>query len=205
MMGKLLLIRHGQSQWNLENRFTGWVDVDLSPKGVEEAESAGQAIGKTGIKWDVAHTSLLVRAHKTLEIVLKAIKQKPPILKDSALNERHYGDLQGLNKDETRKKYGKEQVHIWRRSFDTPPPNGESLKDTSKRTLPYFKEYILPDLKAGKNILISAHGNSLRSIVMEIEKLTPEQILKTEIGTGIPYLYEFNEKGEVTKKEELSA
>ena len=203
-MGKLLLIRHGQSQWNLENRFTGWIDIDLSENGVKEAEKAAEAIGTLGINWDIAYTSLLIRATRTLEIILEGIKQNPPTCRDSALNERHYGDLQGLNKDETRKKFGEEKVHIWRRSFDTPPPGGESLKDTSRRTLPYFKEYILKDVKAGKNVLVSAHGNSLRSIVMDIERLTPEQILKTEIGTGVPYLYEFDATGELLGKEVLN-
>jgi 2,3-bisphosphoglycerate-dependent phosphoglycerate mutase len=203
-MGKLLLIRHGQSQWNLENRFTGWVDVDLSPNGIKEAEKAAAALNKLNIKWDLAYTSLLLRAQRTLDIVLDNIKQQPPISRDSALNERHYGELQGLNKDETRKKFGEDQVHIWRRSFDVPPPGGESLKDTAGRTLPYFNEYIMKEVKAGKNIIVSAHGNSLRSIVMDIEGLSPEQILKTEIGTGIPYLYEFDENGKMLGKEVLS-
>lgn len=200
---KLVLLRHGQSQWNLENRFTGWVDVDLSPKGVEEASRAGKAIQSLGVNWDEAHTSRLKRAQKTLDIVLKQIGQKPPITVDSALNERHYGDLQGLNKDETRKKFGDEQVHIWRRSFDVPPPNGESLLDTSKRTLPYFKEYVLPSLRAGKNVLIAAHGNSLRSIVMYLDKLTPEQILELNLDTGVPYVYEIDSTGNPTSKATL--
>ncbi len=202
-MSTLVLLRHGQSQWNLENRFTGWIDVELSPKGVEEAQLAGQRIAKLDLPWTIAHTSRLKRAQKTLEIVLSAVKQSPPIWIDSALNERFYGDLQGLNKDETRQKFGDEQVHIWRRSFDVPPPNGESLQDTSKRSIPYFTHYILPELKAGKNILIVAHGNSLRSIVMKLEGLTPEQILKRELATGVPLVYDLGKNAEVLSHREL--
>ncbi len=190
-MATLALLRHGQSQWNLENRFTGWIDVPLSPKGIEEAKSAGQSLKALNKNWVKAHTSRLTRAQKTLEIICDELKQKPPTWIDSALNERHYGDLQGLNKDETRKKFGEEQVHIWRRSFDVPPPNGESLQDTSKRSTPYFREYILKDEEAGQDILVVAHGNSLRSIVMFIEKMSPEEILKFEMATGVPLIYEF--------------
>jgi 2,3-bisphosphoglycerate-dependent phosphoglycerate mutase len=203
VMSNLVLLRHGQSAWNKENRFTGWIDVDLSPVGAEEAEKAGRAIAKLDVKWDVAHTSRLKRAQKTLEIVLKSLRQNPPTWIDSALNERFYGDLQGLNKDETRKKFGDEQVHIWRRSYDVPPPGGESLQDTGKRTLPYFKNYILPELKSGKNILVVAHGNSLRSIVMDLEKLSSEEILKRELATGVPLHYEIDSSGKILKKEDL--
>ncbi|MDB5038541.1 MAG: 2,3-bisphosphoglycerate-dependent phosphoglycerate mutase [Bacteriovoracaceae bacterium] len=203
-IGSLLLLRHGQSAWNKENRFTGWIDVDLAPAGIEEAEKAGDAISKLNLKWDMAHTSRLKRAQKTLDIVLKKLKQNPPIWIDSALNERFYGDLQGLDKDETRKKFGDEQVHIWRRSFDVPPPGGESLQDTSKRTLPYFKNYILPEIKSGKNILVVAHGNSLRSIIMDVEKLSPEEILKRELATGVPLVYQIDANGKVLKSENLS-
>lgn len=203
-MGMLVLVRHGQSQWNAENKFTGWVDVDLAAKGIEEAHSAAQKIKSLGLKFDQVHTSRLKRAQKTLDIILKEVSQNPPRWIDSALNERHYGDLQGLNKDELRKKYGDEQVHIWRRSFDVPPPNGECLADTAKRTLPYFKEYILPDLKAGKNILVSAHGNSLRSIVMFLEKLSNEEILQLNIDTGVPYVYEIDAAGAIRSKRILS-
>src|SRR6201986_1963989 len=185
-MAKLVLLRHGQSVWNLENRFTGWVDVELSPAGIEEAKKAGKAISSLNVKWDFAHTSRLKRAQKTLEIVLKEEHQNPPIQIDSALNERYYGDLQGLNKDETRKKFGDEQVHLWRRSYDIAPPNGESLKDTAARTLPYFNAKIVPDVKSGKNIIVAAHGNSLRSIVMDLEKLTKEQVLELNLATGVP-------------------
>lgn len=187
-MPKLVVVRHGQSQWNLENRFTGWVDMDLSPKGEEEAKEAGELL--KGYKFDEAFTSDLIRAQRTLDIILEEIGQTDiPIEKNLALNERMYGDLQGLNKDETRKKFGEEQVHIWRRSYNTAPPNGESLKDTADRVLPYYKEKIEPELKTGKNILISAHGNSLRALIMYLEKLSPEEIVKVEIPTGRPKLY----------------
>ncbi|MBN8553973.1 MAG: 2,3-bisphosphoglycerate-dependent phosphoglycerate mutase [Deltaproteobacteria bacterium] len=202
-MATLVMLRHGQSIWNLENRFTGWVDVDLSAQGVEEAKHAGQILKKAGYKFELAHTSRLKRAQKTLDIILSEISQKPPVTMDSALNERHYGDLQGLNKDECRKKYGEEQVHIWRRSYDIPPPNGESLADTAKRSLPYFREYILKDVKAGRNILVAAHGNSLRSIVMELDQLTKEQIIEVNIDTGVPYVYQIDASGKVTSKEIL--
>jgi 2,3-bisphosphoglycerate-dependent phosphoglycerate mutase len=198
-MGKLVLVRHGQSQWNLENRFTGWIDVDITPLGAEEAKRAGLEL--KGIKFDVAFTSVLKRAQQTLKIILEEIGQPDlPTEKDQALNERHYGDLQGLNKAETAKKYGDEQVHIWRRSFDVKPPNGESLKDTAARTLPYFEAKILPAAASGKNVLVSAHGNSLRAIVMGLEKLSPEQILKVEIATGRPIIYEIGPAGQVLKK-----
>ncbi len=198
-MGKLVLVRHGQSQWNLENRFTGWVDVPVTPLGEQEAHRAGKEL--KGIKFDVAFTSELMRAQQTLNIILEEIGQKDlPVKKDKALNERHYGDLQGLDKAETAKKYGDAQVHIWRRSFDVKPPNGESLKDTADRTLPYFDATILPEVKNGKNVLVSAHGNSLRAILMELEKLTPEQIMLVNIGTCLPIYYDIGPKGEVLKK-----
>ncbi len=201
-MPKLALIRHGQSQWNLENKFTGWEDVPLTDQGRKEAKQGGEKL--KGIKFDKAYTSLLQRANETLSIVLKTIGQeKIKIEKDQALNERHYGDLQGLNKAETAKKYGDEQVHIWRRSFDIAPPNGESLKDTAARTLPYFKSTIVPDLKAGKNILVAAHGNSLRSIIMHLDKLTKEEVLKLDLGTGIPVIYDFDAKFNILSKKEL--
>jgi 2,3-bisphosphoglycerate-dependent phosphoglycerate mutase len=201
-MAKLILLRHGESQWNLENRFTGWIDVPLSDKGRREAEDAGQKLRDYPI--DLAYTSVLRRATDTLDIALKTAKKNGvPIIRDEALNERHYGDLQGLNKEETAQKFGKEQVHIWRRSYDVAPPGGESLKDTAARTLPYFNRLIREELKKGKNILIAAHGNSLRSIVMEIENLTPEQILKVEIPTGIPIVYEFDENLNLLSKKVL--
>lgn len=187
-MPKLVIVRHGQSQWNLENRFTGWIDVDLSPAGIEEAEKA--AVKLKDYKFDSAYTSDLKRAQRTLDIILEKTDQENiPVEKDKALNERMYGDLQGLNKDECRQKFGEDQVKIWRRSYDTPPPNGESLKDTADRVLPYYHTVIEPELKKGKDILISAHGNSLRALIMYLEKLSKEEILQTEIPTGKPKEY----------------
>src|SRR3989338_932741 len=201
-MATFVLIRHGESQWNLENRFTGWVDIPLTDKGREEARKAGEKI--KGIKFEKAYTSVLQRAIETLTIILKVIGQeKLPVEKDQALNERHYGDLQGLNKAETAKKYGEKQVHIWRRSYDIAPPKWESLKDTAARTLPYFEKKITPDLKAGKNILVSAHGNSLRSIVMFLDQMTKEQVLALNLGTGVPILYEFDSNLKILSKKEL--
>lgn len=190
-MAQLVIFRHGQSTWNLENKFTGWVDVELSPKGIEEAKAAGLKLN--GFTFDYAYASALKRAQNTLSLALDAAKH-PPIdaAYDQALNERMYGDLQGLNKEETAVKYGPEQVKIWRRSFDVPPPNGESLKDTAARVIPYFEAEIIPKLKAGKNVVIAAHGNSLRALIMYLEKMTPAQILEFEIGTGQPRLYELD-------------
>ena len=200
-MAKLILVRHGQSQWNLENRFTGWVDVPLTEAGRAEALRAGKAIQALGVRFDLAYTSVLIRAIETLQIILSEIGQeKLPVTKDQALNERHYGDLQGLNKDETKKKFGEEQVQLWRRSYDVAPPGGESLKDTAARTLPYFESRILPDLKAGRNVLVAAHGNSLRSIAMFLDCLTKEQVLSLEIATGVPIVYEIAVDGSVQSK-----
>jgi 2,3-bisphosphoglycerate-dependent phosphoglycerate mutase len=208
-MGTLVLIRHGQSQWNLENRFTGWVDIPLTELGKKEASLGAEFI--KGIKFNRCFTSVLKRAHQTLEIVLKTIHQENlPIEKDKALNERHYGALQGLNKADMAKKYGEEQVHIWRRSYDVPPPKdktewnpdgiSESLKDTAARTIPYFSEKIMPLVMAGEKILVVAHGNSLRSIVMHLDHLTKEQVLQLNLATGAPIIYEINKNGSVTKK-----
>jgi 2,3-bisphosphoglycerate-dependent phosphoglycerate mutase len=203
-MAKLILLRHGQSQWNLENRFTGWVDIPLTDKGREEALSAGTRFKDITI--DRAFTSALVRAQESLTFALRGAEQtNVPFEKDKALNERMYGDLQGLNKAETAAKFGDEQVHIWRRSYDVPPPNGESLKDTAARTIPYYESNILPYLKQGENVLVVAHGNSLRSIVMQVEHMTPEQILKTEIPTGEPIVYDLDKNGEVINKTILAA
>jgi len=203
-MATLVLVRHGQSQWNLENRFTGWIDVPLTEAGRAEAKRAGELIGAQGIRFDIAYTSVLIRATETLEIALSVLRQTGiPTVKDQALNERHYGELQGLNKDETRKKFGDEQVKLWRRSYDVAPPGGESLKDTAARTIPFFESRILSDLKAGKNVIVSAHGNSLRSIVMHLDHLTKEQVLALEIPTGVPIRYEINRDGSATSKEVL--
>jgi 2,3-bisphosphoglycerate-dependent phosphoglycerate mutase len=205
-MPNLVLLRHGESQWNLENRFTGWTDVPLSPKGEQEAREAGQKL--KNYKFEVAYTSVLKRAIDTLKIVLKIIGQeKIPISYDMALNERHYGALQGLNKAETAQKYGDQQVKLWRRSYDVAPPKektalnpdaiSESLKDTAARTLPYFESKIIPEIIAGKNVIVSAHGNSLRSIVMRLDNLTKEQVVELNIPTGVPLLYVYESNGTI--------
>jgi 2,3-bisphosphoglycerate-dependent phosphoglycerate mutase len=193
-MARLVLLRHGESQWNLENRFTGWVDVPLSPRGIQEAKDAGKKL--RSFTFDRAFTSVLSRANETLRLVLETIGQTGiPIEKDKALNERMYGELQGLNKAETAKKYGDAQVKIWRRSYDVCPPGGESLKDTAERVLPYYERTIKPHLLNGDTILVSAHGNSLRSLVMELEQLSREQVLELNIPTGAPLLYELDNSG----------
>ena len=204
-MAILVLVRHGESQWNLENRFTGWVDVPLSPKGIAEAKAAGEKIKKEKIHFDNAYTSDLKRAQHTLTLILEALGQQSlPVVKDQALNERHYGDLQGLNKAETAEKFGEAQVKIWRRSYDIAPPGGESLKDTAARTLPYFDSRIMKDLKKGLNVIVAAHGNSLRSIVMELDKLTKEQVLELNLATGVPLVYQFDSHMKITSKKELA-
>ena len=203
-MPKLILLRHGQSKWNLSNTFTGWKDIDLTEKGEAEAKSAGVKLKAAGIKLDIAFTSELIRAQKTLQLALEEMQQSEiPVVKNLALNERDYGDLTGKNKDEARKEFGENQVLIWRRSYDVSPPNGESLKDTANRTLPYFEANVMKEVKLGKNVLVAAHGNSLRAIVMELEKLSPEEIVKVEIPTGIPIVYEMNAAGEMVGKEIL--
>jgi 2,3-bisphosphoglycerate-dependent phosphoglycerate mutase len=206
-MPTLVLVRHGQSQWNLENRFTGWVDVPLTEQGEKEAHRAGQLL--KGSKFDIAFTSDLQRAQKTLAIVLQEIGQPNlPIFKNEALNERHYGALQGLDKAETAKKYGDEQVKIWRRSYDVPPPKddkgfSESLQDTAARTLPYFDDKIVPCLKEGKNVIVAAHGNSLRSIVMHLEHLTKEQVLELNLDTAVPRVYELDKDLKILSSKDL--
>jgi 2,3-bisphosphoglycerate-dependent phosphoglycerate mutase len=196
-MGRLVLLRHGESQWNLENRFTGWVDVPLSPRGMEEAKNAGEKLRP--YRFDRAFTSVLQRANDTLRLVLEVVGQTGiPTEKDKALNERMYGELQGLNKAETAKKYGEEQVKIWRRSYDVRPPGGESLRDTAERALPYYHKAIKPHVLAGETVLIAAHGNSLRALVMELEHLSKEQVLELNIPTGAPLLYELDSRGVVT-------
>lgn len=200
-MPKLILVRHGQSLWNAEDRFTGWVDVPLTDKGREEAKLAGERL--KGTSFDVAYTSSLTRAQETLRIILETAEVQVPIIRDQALNERHYGDLQGLNKARTAEKFGAEQVKIWRRSYDIPPPNGEALKDTAQRTLPFFERAILGDIALGKSVLVVAHGNSNRSIVMSLDKLTGEQVIALELGTGVPLVYELDVDGTVIGKEIL--
>ncbi len=197
-MATLVLIRHGQSLWNLENRFTGWVDVPLTDKGRTEAKGAAAHIQQ--LRFDVAYTSELIRAQETLQLVLEKLGQKPPVIRDAALNERHYGDLQGLNKADTAARYGEEQVKIWRRSYDIAPPNGESLELTAKRTLPFFERAIGGDLRQGKNVLVVAHGNSNRSIVMKLEGLTGDQVANLELETGVPLIYEVSPELKVLSK-----
>jgi 2,3-bisphosphoglycerate-dependent phosphoglycerate mutase len=195
-MARLILLRHGESQWNLENRFTGWVDVPLTPRGIQEATHAGEKL--RSFTFDRAFTSVLARANETLQLALETIGQTGiPIEKDKALNERMYGELQGLNKDETAKKYGEAQVKIWRRSYDVRPPGGESLKDTAERVLPYYERTIKPYLLKGDTILVAAHGNSLRALIMELEQLSREQVLELNIPTGAPLLYEMDKTGKV--------
>ena len=202
----LVLVRHGQSEWNLKNLFTGWRDVDLSEKGIAEAREAGRKLKAQGIIFDVAFTSALVRAQRTLDLMLAEMGQTNiPVFKDQALNERDYGELVGLNKDDARKKWGAEQVHIWRRSYDIQPPGGESLKDTVARALPYFIQEILPRVLRGERVLVSAHGNSLRALVMVLERLTPEQILKRELATGMPLIYRLNADSTVASKPDSAA
>lgn len=197
----LVLVRHGESEWNKLNLFTGWRDPDLSEKGVEEARRAGQLLKAEGYRFDIAFTSALKRAQHTLELILEELGQQGlTTYADKALNERDYGDLSGLNKDDARKRWGEEQVHIWRRSYDVPPPSGESLKDTAARTIPYYESKIWPEVKAGRNVIVAAHGNSLRSIVMKLDELSPEQVVKLEIATGVPIVYQLDENGKVKLK-----
>ena len=200
----LILVRHGQSEWNEQNLFTGWKDPGLTELGIKEAKNAGSLISDKGIQFDEMFTSMLVRAQDTGAIILDSINQQNiPITKNKALNERNYGSLAGLNKDDARKKWGEDQVHIWRRSFDIPPPEGESLKDTAERVLPYFHEYIMPKVIQGLSILVAAHGNSLRALIMELDLISSENIVKLEIPTGAPIQYEFNQNGEVVNKTKL--
>ena len=204
-MSQLVLVRHGQSEWNEKNLFTGWRDPDLTAQGIDEAKAAGQALKLQGLVFDLAFTSDLQRAQKTLTLLLAEQGQSDlPTTQSQALNERDYGDLAGLNKDDARKKWGDEQVHIWRRSYDTPPPGGESLKDTGARVLPYYDSDILPHVKTSKNILIAAHGNSLRSLVMRLEGLSSAEILNVNIDTGVPYIYQMDADGAVQDKTILS-
>jgi 2,3-bisphosphoglycerate-dependent phosphoglycerate mutase len=201
-MPTLALVRHGQSLWNLENRFTGWVDVPLTPKGEDEARAAGQRLA--GSNFDVAYTSSLTRAQETLRILMETAGMgRVPVIRDQALNERHYGDLQGLDKADTAARYGAEQVHTWRRSFATPPPNGEALKDTADRTLPFFERAILGDIRQGKDVLVVAHGNSNRSIVMELDGLDEDEVVALELKTGVPLVYDLAEDGTVRDKRTL--
>ncbi len=206
MENVLVLVRHGESEWNKLNLFTGWRDVGLTETGTAEAHRAGKLIKAQGFVFDIAYTSALKRAQLTLEIMLEELGQQGlETIKDQALNERDYGDLSGLNKDDARKRWGDEQVHIWRRSFDIAPPGGESLKDTAARVLPYYEAKILPQVLAGKNVLVAAHGNSLRALIMQLDKLSPEEIVKLNLGTGEPYVYRLNADGTAASKTTLTA
>ena len=201
----LVLVRHGQSEWNLKNLFTGWRDVDLTEQGINEAKEAGRKLKAQGLTFDIAFTSALKRAQRTLDLLLTEMGQsKIPVHKHLALNERDYGDLSGLNKDDARVKWGEEQVHIWRRSYDIAPPGGESLRDTLARTLPYYVQEILPCVLRGERTIVAAHGNSLRALVMVLEKLSPEGILKREIATGVPIIYRLNADATVASKVDLA-
>jgi len=202
----LVLVRHGQSDWNLKNLFTGWRDVGLTEKGIAEAGAAGTRLKAQGLHFDVAFTSALSRAQRTLDLVLEKMGQtRIPVFKDQALNERDYGDLSGLNKDDARKKWGEEQVHAWRRSYDVAPPGGESLRDTAARVLPYYIQEILPRVLRGERVIVAAHGNSLRALVIVLECLSPEQIVGREIATGVPLIYRLNADSTVAEKLELAA
>lgn len=202
----LVLVRHGESEWNLKNLFTGWRDVGLTEKGIREAQAAGRRLKAQGLRFDVAFTSALVRAQHSLDLMLDELAQKNiPVLKDQALNERDYGDLVGLNKDDARKRWGEEQVHMWRRSYDVAPPGGESLRDTAARVLPYYIQEILPRVMRGERVLVSAHGNSLRALVMVLDRHTPESITRLNLDTGVPMIYRLNADSTVAEKRDLAA
>jgi len=202
----LVLVRHGQSEWNLKNLFTGWRDVDLTEIGIKEARAAGKKLKAQDLHFNVGFTSALIRAQRSLDLVLEEMGQSNiPVIKNQALNERDYGDLSGLNKDDARAKWGEEQVLLWRRSFDVAPPGGESLKDTAARVLPYYIQEILPRVLGGENVLVAAHGNSLRALVMVLEKLKPDEIVKRELLTGVPLIYRLNADSTVAQKQDLAA
>ena len=202
----LVLVRHGESEWNKKNLFTGWRDVDLTEAGIAEARAAGRKLKAQGLKFDVGFTSALKRAQRTLDLMLEELGQKNiPVIKNLALNERDYGDLSGLNKDDARAKWGAEQVHTWRRSYDIAPPGGESLKDTAARVLPYYLQEILPRVLRGEHVLVSAHGNSLRALLMVLDRLGPAEIIKRELGTGVPMIYRLNADATVASKLDLAA
>ena len=202
----LVLVRHGQSEWNLKNLFTGWRDVDLTDKGVAEARAAGRQLKALGLRFDVAYASALVRAQRTMDLMLEELGQRSlQVIRDQALNERDYGDLSGLNKDDARKRWGDEQVHVWRRSYDVAPPGGESLKDTAARVLPYYIKDILPRVLRGERVLMSAHGNSLRALVMVLDHLSPREIVKREIATGVPLIYRLNADSTVAERKVMAA
>ncbi len=204
MSGTLVLVRHGQSEWNLKNLFTGWKNPDLTEKGVKEAEEGARALKEYGVRFDIAFTSVLLRAERTCQIILDLIDQPDlETIHDGALNERDYGDLAGLNKDDAREKWGEEQVHVWRRSYDVPPPGGESLKDTGARVWPYYMTEILPRVLSGQKVLVAAHGNSLRSLVMVLDRMSRDEITGLNLATGVPMVYRLNPDSTVASKEIL--
>lgn len=206
MKSRLVLVRHGESEWNRLNRFTGWHDVDLSEEGAAEAHRAGAMLAGEGYRFGIAFTSTLKRARNSLTIILGELGQDGlPVVKSAALNERDYGDLVGVNKDEARKRWGDEQVRLWQRSYDIAPPGGESLKDTAARVLPFFEKHIVPELLAGNNALVVAHGNSLRSLIMHLDRLTPEQVMDVSLATGVPLIYRLHRDGSVAEKRDLAA
>ena len=202
----LVLVRHGESEWNRLNRFTGWKDVGLTEEGMAEAHRAGAMLKETGQRFDCAFTSTLKRAHNTLDIILEELGQgRLPTVKAAALNERDYGELVGIDKDEARKRWGAEQVHLWQRSYDIAPPGGESLKDTALRVVHFFEKWIVPELQKGKSVILVAHGNSLRSLIMELDRLDPDEVMQVEIGTASPLVYRLNADGTVAEKRDLAA
>lgn len=200
----LVLVRHGQSEWNQRNLFTGWRDPDLTEQGVAEAERAGQLLHSQGIRFDIGFTSVLLRAKRTLSLILDELDQQDlPIIENQALNERDYGELSGLNKDDARTRWGDDKVLLWRRSYDIPPPGGESLKDTAARVLPFYKTQIWPAVKAGKNVIVTAHGNSIRALIMYLEELSAQQIIEREVATGAPMVYRLTMHGHVEDRRDL--
>lgn len=206
MENVLVLVRHGQSEWNKKNLFTGWRDPDLTEQGVAEAHKAGELLRAADISFDLAYTSALQRAQRTLSIILDELGQEDlPVTRDKALNERDYGELSGLNKDDARAKWGADQVLLWRRSYDVPPPGGESLKDTANRVLPFYKKHIWPDIRSGKNVIVAAHGNSIRALIMYLEELSAQQILEREVATGVPMVYNLTLHGHVQERRNLIA
>ena len=202
----LVLVRHGESEWNRLNRFTGWKDVGLTEEGMAEAHRAGAMLRETGQRFDCAFTSTLKRAHNTLDIILEELGQgRLPTVKAAALNERDYGELVGINKEEARKRWGAEQVHLWQRSYDIAPPGGESLKDTAARVVPFFEKWIVPEMQKGKSVIVVAHGNSLRSLIMQLDRLGPDEVMEVELGTASPLIYRLNADGTVAEKRDLAA
>ncbi len=206
MENVLVLVRHGESEWNKLNRFTGWKDVDLTEEGMAEAHRAGAMLMDAGYRFDMAFSSTLKRAMNSLRIIVDELNQDDvPTVRDAALNERDYGDLSGINKDDARKRWGEQQVHLWQRSYDIAPPGGESLKDTEARVFPFYEKRIMPELHAGKSVLVVAHGNSLRALIMRLDRLTPQQVTEIELATGMPLIYRFNTDGSVAEKSDLAA